>query len=402
MLNDNIDDPRTLLERFVVDNSELEQLEGMLSPFNVFEAIGATRQELRHSDFLSFLLDPTENHGLKDYFLKTLFKKVLLRSVGPEIGAIDIDVADLSAAEVERERFQIDVLVHSERAKMVFAIENKIDSGEHDNQLERYGQSVETAFPGYRRVLIYLTPDGEEPSDPNHWIAMSYGTLMEAVQSVLAGQKRSLAPPVVIALEHYAALIGRHIVTDSEIAKLCQQIYRKHKDALELIFEHRPDMQLEMKTVLENEVAEHPGYTLDHCTKGYVRFRPTVWDNDPRQKAGEGWTPTRRAVLFEILNGPDFLRLKLVIGPTEAGNSAAAELRAAVFEASQRFRADFPGNVGALYPRFTTVMSRELVKKKDYGEQNESVPDKAREALRHAFEHEIPRIVERLQEVFIA
>ena len=375
MLNDNIDDPRTLLEWFVVDNSELEQLEGMLSPFNVFEAIGATRQELRHSDFLSFLLDPTENHGLKDYFLKTLFKKVLLRSVGPEIGAIEIDVADLSAAEVERERFQIDVLVHSERAKMVFAIENKIDSGEHDNQLERYGQSVETAFPGYRRVLIYLTPDGEEPSDPNHWIAMSYGTLMEAVQSVLAQ-----TVPV------------REIIV----------VYRKHKDALELIFEHRPDMQLEMKTVLENEVAEHPGYTLDHCTKGYVRFRPTVWDNDPRQKAGEGWTPTRRAVLFEILNGPDFLRLKLVIGPTEAGNSAAAELRAAVFEASQRFRADFPGNVGALYPRFTTVMSRELVKKKDYGEQNESVPDKAREALRHAFEHEIPRIVERLQEVFIA
>src|ERR1017187_3900529 len=70
-------DHRKILESFVVDNPELAQLEDLLSEFNMFEAIGATRQELRHSDFLRFLLDPRERHGLRDYFLKTLFKKVL-------------------------------------------------------------------------------------------------------------------------------------------------------------------------------------------------------------------------------------------------------------------------------------------------------------------------------------
>ena len=34
----------------------LEKLEGMLSGFNIFEAIGAVNRELRHSDFLAFLL----------------------------------------------------------------------------------------------------------------------------------------------------------------------------------------------------------------------------------------------------------------------------------------------------------------------------------------------------------
>jgi hypothetical protein len=48
---------RLLLESFVVDNSDLEHLKQLLRQFNIFEAIGAVRHELRHSDFLGSLLD---------------------------------------------------------------------------------------------------------------------------------------------------------------------------------------------------------------------------------------------------------------------------------------------------------------------------------------------------------
>lgn len=48
---------RALLEAFVVDNHDLERLEALLAEFNIFEAV---RQELRHSDFLAFLLDPAQ------------------------------------------------------------------------------------------------------------------------------------------------------------------------------------------------------------------------------------------------------------------------------------------------------------------------------------------------------
>ena len=41
----------------VVGNSDLEELEGRLEKFNIFEAIGVVRQELRHSNFLAFLLE---------------------------------------------------------------------------------------------------------------------------------------------------------------------------------------------------------------------------------------------------------------------------------------------------------------------------------------------------------
>ena len=46
------------IEAFVVDNPQLEQLEALIAEFNIFEAMGVVRQELRHSDFLAFMLNP--------------------------------------------------------------------------------------------------------------------------------------------------------------------------------------------------------------------------------------------------------------------------------------------------------------------------------------------------------
>jgi len=69
-------DPMTLLEdrqaleAFVVENSDLETLEGFLEQFNIFEAVGVVRQELRHSDFLAALpnpcIDRAKHHTLLD------------------------------------------------------------------------------------------------------------------------------------------------------------------------------------------------------------------------------------------------------------------------------------------------------------------------------------------------
>ena len=44
-----------LLEDFVVGNPDLTRLETELAQFNLFEAIGVVRSEVRHSDFLAYL-----------------------------------------------------------------------------------------------------------------------------------------------------------------------------------------------------------------------------------------------------------------------------------------------------------------------------------------------------------
>jgi len=394
------DAKRQSLETLVVDNRDLDRLEELLGEFNLFDAIGARRQELRHSAFLGFLLDPAGNHGLGDHFLKTLFKRCLTGSSGQQIGAIDIDVADLADAVVEREKWNIDVLVLSEHSRFAIAIENKVDSGEHDNQLNRYREIVAREFPGYRTALIFLTPDGDAPSEPEreYWLPLSYAAVADAIRTVREARYTTLGDAVEVSLRHYETMVGRHVVSNSEIARLCQQIYKQHKEALDLIFEHLPDQQTELKELLEKEVQAQSGYVLDHCTKSAIRFAPSTWDTDPRQLGGAGWTPTKRVVLFEITNGRNFIRLKLVVGPVRDGDPAAVSLREAVFSCAKKHRSDFPNGGTTLAPRYTTVLSRDLVKQKDYPSLEED-PEKASRELRSAFQHEIPRAVERLRGV---
>ena len=115
-----------LLEEFIVNNEKLEYLEDSIAEFNIFEVIGAVRQELRHSDFLAFLLNPSEKHGLGDKFLKRFLMNVLLYADNAPLSAIRIDIMDLSNVIVERESQNIDILIHDEQVEFVCLIENKI------------------------------------------------------------------------------------------------------------------------------------------------------------------------------------------------------------------------------------------------------------------------------------
>ena len=68
------------LERLIVDNSDLEHLEDLIAEFNIFEVLGVQTRETRHSAFLAWLLDPSGNHGLGDYFLRRFLWQVTSRA----------------------------------------------------------------------------------------------------------------------------------------------------------------------------------------------------------------------------------------------------------------------------------------------------------------------------------
>lgn len=78
----------------------------------------------------------------------------------------------------------IDIFAVSDADRYVLCIENKVGSGEHDNQLNRYRQIIAETYPGFRARFIYLTPDCVEASDPEHWIPMGYADMPEIIESV--------------------------------------------------------------------------------------------------------------------------------------------------------------------------------------------------------------------------
>ena len=66
---------RGALETLVVDDPDLARLESLISESNIFQALGVVRAEVRHSQLLAFLLDPTESHRLGDAFLRRFLQR---------------------------------------------------------------------------------------------------------------------------------------------------------------------------------------------------------------------------------------------------------------------------------------------------------------------------------------
>ena len=116
--NDEPQSARVALEQFVYDNVELERLESILDTFNPFVAMRWIRQEIRHSAFLRWLFDPSETHGLGDYFLDLFLKRVARRSPAGGPSVVDIDSWDLSRAVVHQEGHGVDVLVQDDRTDL--------------------------------------------------------------------------------------------------------------------------------------------------------------------------------------------------------------------------------------------------------------------------------------------
>ena len=308
---------RQTLESLIIDNPDLERLEALLDQFNIFEAIGATHVELRHSDFLAFLLNPDQPHGLGDTFVKRLLQKSLgsASSNDVPITPIDLDIWDLDGLEVRREWRNIDLLLLDEEHEIAVIIENKIKSSEHSNQLQRYWDIVQNRFPDFHTWALYLTPEGDEPSC-EHYSPIDYTLIVELVESLVQTHKSTLGPDVRTLLEHYAQMLRRHIVSDLEIAQLCQRIYRKHQRALDMIYEYRPDLQEEIREILVSLIEKEDGLVLAHSTKTYIRFYPSEWDV-PALKINETGSSSKQLLLFYFKNEQDRLRLRLVIGSGE-------------------------------------------------------------------------------------
>ena len=312
---------RALLENFVIANKDLEELETKISRFNLFEAVGMVRQEIKHSNFLQFLLNPSEKHQFGDLFLKKLLIEVLQDAEETPVDGLDIAVATFTDAEVRREWRHIDLLVYSSSNSLVCTIENKVDSVEGQNQLKTYQEVINREFPHCRKLFVYLTREGDTAS-LDTWLSLSYGTIADIIEKICQERQDSLSPDIDISMRHYADLIRRHLMSESDIAELCRKIYKQHRQAIDLIYEHRPDRRSDIEEYLSQlieEFSESQNLELDSIYGRWIRFTPKEWDELAFQgTCNGGWSKKNRLLLFEFWNDPQNLELRIVIGPGEA------------------------------------------------------------------------------------
>jgi hypothetical protein len=379
-----------ILEDFVRDNDDLDRLETMAVVFNSFEVLGMVRKELHHSKFLAYLLDPRENHGLGESFVRRLLKKACQQGPTAEhsVSAIELDTMDFEELDVNTEWKNIDILLKLDtpRSKLVVAIENKIDTSEHSQQLQRYSKLLRQEFPGWKILCLYLTVEGEISSDPS-FVPTDYSLIATLLESLLNSPVVSPPNAARALIEQYCQMIRRHFMAESDISKLCEQIYKKHKRALDLIFEHRPDDQSRFAEILRELVGKEKYLMEDNPSKLDLRFACRDWEVSDLKK-GSGWTTSGRMLLFEFNNKKDQLKLNLYVGPgpeetrQKLLNMALSE---GIFKPASK----------TLNSKWNSIFSRTFLSSNDYEDiQENQLEQKIKLKWKDFVERELPPIME--------
>lgn len=138
--NDSVDGDEEALREFLADSGCLEPLRKWMGGFNAFDVLGITGSEIRHSNVLAWLMDPDGNHGLHDGVIRG-FVDYAAKCV-EDAGVFDDLLMDCDGFSIRREWRHIDILAVNDEAGYVLCIENKIFSGEHDDQLAWIGYNV--------------------------------------------------------------------------------------------------------------------------------------------------------------------------------------------------------------------------------------------------------------------
>ena len=341
----------------LLDDPNFWEVQRRRSRFNLFEAMGAVRGELRHSNFLSYLLSPSRPHGLGTRPLQLVLRR-LVESMLPAdrpVSTLELLVGDLDDAVVHRERDSIDLLIEIDALELVVLIENKVGAKAGDGQLERYRRLVEARYPTKRRLLVFLTPDGHAPDDPSYQ-PLSYVTLAEVLDDLVPVGSADDATSLII--RHYVDMLRKNIVEDAQLRSLAAKLYERHAEALDFIFESRP-RSAGLVEVVTQQVRGCNGLTVDSETGSTMRFSVDRLDAELSYRIDpKDWSKTGRGLLFEVKaypNKPGRLNISLIIGP---GDPA---YRRALYEAAGAQPQLFVGRVKSMGEKWATIFSRDLL-----------------------------------------
>lgn len=312
----SLDDLRDLYDDLLKD-PDFDRLDLELKNPNIFQILRISNNEIRHSNFLSWLLDPNQSHKLGDVFLKRFLREIFSSNKFSEIDQVDVEGMDLSKVDIRREWENIDILIELE--DVVVCIENKVLAKEHSNQLTRYKDIIQRNFPDKYKTFVFLSPDGSDSQNEiDSYEPISYDFIVDSLDRILSVYGDSINQQVTNYIKDYIIILKRELLGTDKLTELSNKIYRNHKDLMDFIFDHKPDLVDRLRKIMIDEVVKR-GWILGSENKYYVRFltptiKPLIYYNQKKV----GWNKGE-SFLFEIYLYPQSnkLNFKTVISPSE-------------------------------------------------------------------------------------
>ena len=147
------------LQNFLLNEDCLNELLPWTGRFNMFDVLKLSRQEDFHSKMLAWLLDSNENHGLGTDFFTAMMSQLVQCAGTDRYDLLRMQTLDYSSFTVYKDWQNIDIVLVSDKEKMVIVIENKVTSKERDQELSRYRSQIEKEFQEFDKVFIFLSKE---------------------------------------------------------------------------------------------------------------------------------------------------------------------------------------------------------------------------------------------------
>ena len=373
---------------------------------DIFDVLQIHHLEYVHSNFLAWLLDPRQNHGIGSCFLKNFLVRTAAAAQRQGIPTASLDriqTTDWSETEVHREWRYVDILILNRRAGFVCAIENKVWAEEGfgedgRSQLAWYRETLESEFPDFDRHLVFLSPrgmDSRSETERRYWVPDDYVTIQRLIVESLKENAARSSPEVRWFLTQYEATLRRNIVVESsEVGELARQIYLEHREVIELINRHKPDYAADIRQILKEAISQQDGWLLDAEGGSYIRFRSSRWDRFVSMRTGTGWGTSPALLLFEFYCPTDptgTWGAALTLGP---GTNEA--IRRELFETARQNPRAFRPRHSSLLEGYTMLdeYRRNLLEEPDLGAKwaDGTARDKLMEWVKRYAEDEFPAI----------
>lgn len=264
---------------------------------NIFKILGVADYEIRHSNFLAWLLNPHESHGLNEIFLIRFLQDIFIDQRTEGISLFEISDLDLVGIEVWREWNNIDILIYTN--EIVICIENKIWSKEGYNQLSKYQKIVDSNFPNHKKAFVFLSPHGIESSEKTLYVNYSYQRISEIIDNLLEIRGHQISESIKTYLADYNTVLKQNIMNEDQANDWAKQLYKSHKELFDFIISHKPNAFDDFRIKLA-DLVEKKGWVLGSRNRYDVKFstkaiEPLIL----KYKKANGW-PNREAFQFEL------------------------------------------------------------------------------------------------------
>lgn len=222
----------------LLDDENLNTINMSVSEFNPFRVLKLEHYEIRHSNFLVWLLNPQESHGLRGVFLKKFLEKI--NEINNNVNNIPIDEISNKNITIKREWQNIDILI--EGKAFVCVIENKIYSGENGTQLQNYKDIIENEIQNKKAIYIYLTLNKKTSSVDNYKNITYSDFILPILKDIIENEKNIEKEQVSSFIEQYINILEYDLQLNESNNKNISDISDKHKTILDYLYEIKDNL----------------------------------------------------------------------------------------------------------------------------------------------------------------